>query len=74
MNDRIVFIQCLGFSEIQMINFYSQQPDYKAYMRNYGLEILDRFQKQFSKLTDDCILSDWNFKKNVFLLCYKNTC
>jgi hypothetical protein len=53
MNDTIVFIQCLGFSEIQMINFYSQQPDYKQYMRNYGLEILDRFQKQFSKLTDD---------------------
>ena len=47
MNDKLVFIKCLGFTEMQMINFYSQKSDYKAYMKNYGLEILKRFQKKF---------------------------
>lgn len=51
MNYRIVFIQCLGFSEMQMINFYTQQRDYKNYMKKYGEKIANRFEESvFKKL------------------------
>ena len=48
LNSTFAYIKCLGFTETDMINFYTQQQRYQSYiMKEYGKKIENSFAQLF---------------------------